>query len=338
MELNHPRISSDMNASITPITAGDREKLVEELFSREYALGFLGQPGVWRGVECKTLGLQGQVGEVALDNLLKGNSMSGTAHPAGQWRHPKAPVGWKCTVEMDYRYNALWALGGEERRALIEINHSSAVTETFDKLDNVLRRAGGYRADAPVGAVYAAFLSGTGDGQIPVLRSTVIIPNGHLRNDGSVMTFPTKALTAVEPRLYGAYLTHFVPRIFCSIGRVGDHGAEIPKNLFQPLAKDPVISGHPEQGHSRIFVGTDLFTQWQRQAELRGFGAEKVENLFALARENAIQFGMPPAMDDPGVTKIIRNLTDRLWTLYTGPERTHEQNEFGKKEDHGHGI
>ena len=50
---------------------------------------------------------------------------------------------------------------------------------------------------------------------------TVIVPQGHLRDDGSVMTFPSRIISGCGPRLNQTYLCELIPREFHAFGSIG---------------------------------------------------------------------------------------------------------------------
>ena len=314
-----------MKTTLTPILASEIDQTTARFFAPEFASQQLGQPGCRVGVESERMGMKTPVTKTELDHLLQGNSPGGNAPVGGPWRQPDQAVGWVLTFPVDYRHNALWALGNAETKKLIETSHEFAVRESLDQIDQVLRRAAGFRADAPTGALYTMFTSGTGKGQVPQLQTAVIIPHGHLRDDASVMTFPAAALTRCEPRLQKLYLCHFTPRAFHALGRVGCPEAEVPKALFRPLAEDHVITGGPQKGKSLVFVGDDLFTQWGRQGQARGFGAAQVTELLREARVQAKRHGV--AIDIESATSPgFRSMAKSLWQHCMGsPTQSHSR-------------
>lgn len=308
-----------MRVNITPIAATEVEKITNAFFTPEFAAQHLGQPGQWQGIEPQSLGLKGAVEKAALDNLLLGKSPSGISQPGGDWRPSKQPVGWKITFDLDWRHNTLWAAGSDEIRHLAAFNHGISVKECVEKLDHVVRRAAGFEAGQRVGAVFANFCSGTGEGQVPGLRSTVIVPHGHLRDDGSVMTFPARVISDCGVRLNQLYLCEFVPRALHAFGSIGAPSAQVPKRLFKPLAKDPLIAGPAAKEGKLLFTGEDLFTQWKRQAEMRGFGGAEITDVLHQARLHAKSYCKPLDPEIPGANDLLKGMVQKLWAYCLSP-------------------
>ena len=312
----HPMI-----VSLSAIPAIEVEPYTATLFSPRFAAQELGRPGQWYGAECRELGLQGHVDKKVLDNLLLGRSPDGSPPAGGSLRQPTQPAGWVLTFEMDRRHKAIWAIGSEENRQMAEAFHAHSVTPPIDQFDALVRRTAGFRDTDRVGAVYAMFLSGTSllEGQTPGLRTSVIIPNGHVRNDGSVLTFREDLLSRCESRLHYAYLCDFVPRAFYGFGRIGSGAAEVPKDLFKPLSQDPLLGGPRDGSSPLIFQGQDLFRQWKRQAELRGFGAGELAEVLREARAQSRLHSTPVEPESPGATALLKELTRKLWDYCLRP-------------------
>ena len=210
-----------MRVNITPIRADEVEATTLAFFTPEFVSQQLGQPGNWQGDECERMKLKGVVDKPILDHVLNGNSPSGSAPAGGNWRGERQPVGWKITFDLDWRHNTLWAVGDGEVRDLARFSHVNAVRTNLDMINQVVRRAAGFGPTDRVGAVFAVFESGTSEGQVPALRSTVIVPQGHLRDDGSVMTFPSRIISGCGPRLNQTYLCELIPREFHAFGSIG---------------------------------------------------------------------------------------------------------------------
>ena len=308
-----------MRVNISPIGAAEVEKTTQAFFTPEFASQQLGQPGTWEGLESQRLGLKGPVDKAVLDHLLLGRSPNGTSQAGGDWRPSDKPVGWKITFDLDWRHNSLWAVGNDEIRHLAEFTHATAAKETVEQLDQAVRRAAGFEATDRVGAVFASFQSGTGEGQVPGLRSTVIVPHGHLRDDGSVMTFPARVISECGVRLNQAYLCEFVPRAVHAFGSVGAPTAQVPKGLFKPLAQDPLIAGTAAKEGKLVFTSGDLFTQWKRQAEMRGFGAGEVTDVLHQARLHANSYCKALNPEIPGARDLIKGMVQKLWAYCLSP-------------------
>jgi hypothetical protein len=326
-----------MRVNIVPILSADVEKTTQAFFTPEFASQSLGQTGQWLGVESQRLGLKGPVDKSVLDHLLQGRSPTGTVQPGGDWRPADRPAGWKITFDLDWRHNTLWATGNEEIRHLAEFTHGTSVKECVEQLDQVVRRAAGFEPTDRAGAVFASFRSGTGEGQVPGLRSTVIVPQGHLRDDGSLMTFPARVISECGVRLNQAYLCEFVPRAVHAFGSVGAPTAQVPKKLFKPLAQDPRIAGAAAKEGKLVFTGEDLFAQWKRQAELKGFGPPEVTDLLHHARLHANSYCKPLNPEVPGATEMIKGMVQKLWAYCLSPNsHSHSQNEHSQ--GHRHSI
>lgn len=264
------------------------------------------------------LGLAGRVERAPLENLLLGKSSSGIENPGGDWRGGDMPAGWIVSMEVNRHHRTLWACGDKETRLMTEVVHGFAVRSNLDRLDRALRGAGGFGVEDSVGAAYAVFDTGTGPGQMPGLRSTVIIPQGHLRDDRSVMTFPSRMMGNSERHLGIGYKSEFLPRAYHVFGRVGFGEADVPKGLFRPLSEDPAITGGPNAQTALVFGGEDIFTQWQRQAQFRGFGADEVAEVLRSARAEAWKIGKPEDFDRPRVAAAIQSMAQKLWNCCMG--------------------
>ena len=308
-----------MRVNITPILAADVEKTTQTFFTPEFVSQQLGQLGQWQGVEHQSMGLKGAVEKAVLDNLLLGKSPTGISQPGGDWRPSNQPVGWKVTFDLDWRHNTLWATGNDEIRHLAAFNHGISVKECLEKLDHVVRRAAGFESTQRIGALFANFSSGTGEGQVPGLRSTVIVPHGHVRDDGSVMTFPARIISDCQVRLNQAYMCEFAPRALHAFGSIGAPAAQVPKGLFKPLAKDPLVAGPAAKEGKLVFTGEDLFTQWKRQAEMRGFGAGEVADVLHHARLHAKSYCKPLNPEIPGASDLIKGMVQKLWAYCLSP-------------------
>ncbi len=318
-----------MSVSVEPIAHAEREAVLREFFDPKFAAQQLGQPGIFQGVEASRLGGKVPVELEVLDNLFRGCSPNGSTNPGGEWRPSDRLIGWKLEFNLDRLHNTIWALGDAESRSLLELHHSVSVNKTVEKLDAVIRRVAGFSPDEPAGAVFATFQSGTGPGQVPQLKTTVIVPHGHMRDDGSMMTFPANTIPQCKARLHVAYLSEFVPRALYSFGRIGTPPAEIPNNLFSPLAKDPLIGAIGGDESKLVFTGKDLFTQWQRQAEANGFRSNDVERVLRDARSLAVISGTALPRDPFVSSGIIESLSRKLWDAFTGPDPQRE----GKRHD-----
>ena len=271
-----------MSVTLKRINRDEVEPLIKRLFSPEFVSQELGAAGRWHGRECEhRLGLVGRVDQKALENLLLEKSPSGMDNPGGAWRGAEQPAGWLATFEVNRHHRTLWAVGDRETRKMTEVVHGFAVRSTLDHLDNAIRKNAGFRADDRVGAAYAMFDSGTGPGQIPGLRSTVIIPQGHLLDDGSVMTFPPMLMRLAGSRVDMAYKSEFLPRAYHVFGRVGFGEADVPRGLFKPLASDYDVTAAGSVQGALVFKGEDIFTQWQRQAQARKFGPDQVAEVLS---------------------------------------------------------
>ena len=226
-------------------------------------------------------------------------------------------MGWLATFEVNRHHRSLWAVGDRETRKMTEVVHGFSVRSTLDILDVAIRKNAGFGANEPVGAAYAIFDSGTGPGQVPGLRSTVIIPRGHLRDDASVMTFPPMLMRLAGPRLDMAYKSEFLPRAYHVFGRIGFGEADVPRGLFKPLADDQEVTAAGSGKGTLVFKGQDLFTQWQRQAQSRGFGPEQVAEVLRSARAEAWKIGKPEDFNEPMIKSAIRSMSKTLlnWCL-----------------------
>ena len=308
-----------MSLTITPIGATEIEQTTQPFYLPGFASQQLGKPGVFLGIESQRMELKDPVDRAVLDNLLLGKSPNGTSQPGGIWRSADQPVGWKITFDLDWRHNTVWALGNEEIHHLADFHHAVSVKNTVEQLDQVLRRAAGFEAKDRVGAVFACFQSGTGEGQVPGLRSTIIVPQGHLRDDGGVMTFPAEVFSKIQARLFQAYLCEFVPRAVDSFGSVGAPTAKVPKGLFKPLAQDPFIAGAAAKEGNLIFSGEDIFTQWKRQAEKHGFGEGEFNDMLHHARQHARSYYKPLDPEVPGAGDLFKGLAQKLWAYCLSP-------------------
>lgn len=318
-----------MKHPVSPVFSTDLDALIHELCSPESTQKLLGQAGVWRGLESEILGLKGPVASEDLKKVLMGFGADGAEHPGGPWRPAQVPVGWRIELRTDYRHTTLWALGNEEVRNQLELNHQSAVNAVLDPFDAVMRRAAGYAPDSRVGMLIATFMQGANREQVPDLRTTVIIPNGHLRNDSSVMTFPQKEFLRTGAQLNRLYLCEFVPRVLQSFGSVGaDPAHDVPKHIFSPPAQHPIISGTGTSNGTRSFFGEDLFTQWRREAQFQGFGQDRLASVLRAARHHRVEFG---ESNTPQQTMNLQRAAQKLWQLATGTrelglsDRTKEQ-------------
>lgn len=306
-----------MSFTLKPISATERDKILGRFSAPEFLSQELGKPGIWFPNPGSKAGAASPVTGEALTELFKGLPGAPRSKVGCQPADPRHVAGWMMEFKVDSMHNTVWAIGDEERGGQVELCHSTAVRKTIERLDALLRRAGGFPPDAKNGPVFAMFQSGTGKGQVPQLTTTVLVPNGHQTRDGGVVTFPPKIIAKAHDHLYKSYLAEFVPRALYSFGRLGTHPAIIPQNLFPPPAGDRLIGGTSGSEERVVFRSSDLHHQWRRQAEVRRFGNDALEQVLADARSLG-------RIQGPGFTGHyppwrIEQLAQRLWSALTGP-------------------
>lgn len=306
-----------MSFHLQPLRAAERDKVIGRFLAPEFLSHELGRSGVWFPGPRGEAGASSAITGEALRELFKGLPQEAGGKTAREARDSRQPLGWALEFRVDPMHNTVWAIGDEERRNQVELCHATAVRKTVERLDAYIRRAGGFPPEGKNGPVFALFQSGTGPGQVPQLTTTVLVPNGHQARDGSLVTFPSAAITRARTHLHKLYLSEFVPRALYSFGRLGTHPAIIPGNLFPPPAEDPLIGGVKGSVKTMIFRGSDLHPQWRRQAEVRRFGNDALERVLGDARSLA-------RIDGPGFNGHyppwrIEQMAQRLWNALMEP-------------------
>lgn len=104
----------------------------------------------------------------------------GTTFPGGPRRPAQVSIG-RFELRPDYRQTTIRALGNEEVRSHLELNHQPKVDAVLDPFDAVMCRAAGYSHDSRVGMLFATSIQGANWEQEPDLRTEVATPNGYLR-------------------------------------------------------------------------------------------------------------------------------------------------------------
>jgi hypothetical protein len=303
-----------MNFNLQPIRADECDKVLGRFTAPEFLAEKLGKPGTWFP---SPGGKARSVTSESLTELFKGLPRAPEPLLADPRLGPLQPLGWAMEFKVDSMHNTVWAIGDEERRNQVELCHSTAVGKTVERLDALIRRAGGFPPEGKNGPVFALFQSGTGKGQVPQLATTVLVPNGHQTRDGNVVTFPANVFSMAPDHLFKSYLAEFVPRALYGFGRLGTYPAIIPRNLFPPPAGDRLIGGSAGAADKVVFRSGDLHAQWRRQAEVRGFGGDALERVLGDARSLAVIQG--PGFDGHYPPGRIEQLARRLWDALAGP-------------------
>lgn len=306
-----------MNFEFRPILATERDKILGRFLAPEFISHELGKPGIWYAGPGSRVGVANPVTAEALTELFKGLPRASGPKAGSKSADLNQTVGWIAEFRVDPMHNTVWAIGDEERGSQVELCHSTSVGKTVERLDAVIRRVGGFPPEGKNGPVFALFQSGTGKGQVPQLATTVLLPNGHQARDGSLVTFPSAAITRARDHLYKSYLSEFVPRALYSFGRLGTPPAIIPRNLFPPPAEDPLIGGTPRSQEKVLFRSSDLHQQWRRQAEVRRFGNDALERILGEARSMCRIQG--PGYSGHYPPSRIEQLAKTLWKSLTEP-------------------
>lgn len=289
-----------MSVKTRPLRAEDIPEL--EMFSAQYSAGLLGQPGRWRGAVFEALGLDRTIRLDALENLLRGRSPTGV-NPVGTTPRPHgAPVGWSLTFTVDPQHAAVWAIGSREQRSLIESSHSAAVAATLQRLDHRIRQPSKEYPYGQPGALYAQFSAGATTDGLPSLRTVVIIPNGHVTENGQAVPLPGATALAERLPLTGTYLSEYMARTAGTLGRLGEKSkSSLPGNLFDPIGS----SG------AGVSVPGGCFDRWRAQAAGRGFDSTRLNEIL---RESVHQSGLDTESKMDLVATRFRKLGESLWT------------------------
>ena len=265
---------------LKPIYEPDAEKAYREFFTQEFRTEQLGQPGRWFLWKTRQPGLHNPVQLSQFEELL------GKSHGDGTSREP---VGWRLNFEVGRDTTTLWALSEKPTRESIEWQHRWAVTNALGALMRRVSEHGESFPEKTPGAAVALFQSGTGMGQIPYLHTTAFLFNTAFLPNGGVARFSAESVEKAEDLLDWNYRLQLGINLNQAIGGVGTSQAtDVPRRLFCPLF-DPSLGRGEERGrfaeYGGPFRGEQLFVQWRRQAEARGFGPAQAEAVIRHARE-----------------------------------------------------
>jgi len=146
----------------------------------EYYSGEKEAPGQWIGRAAGRLGLEGEVGSVALERVL-GHQHPGTGEPLADGRVQPKVVGFDATFSAPKSVSLLYAVGSPEMSNQVRNAHDASVAAAFAFLEQhaaVGRRgAAGCFSVAGEGLAGAAFRHRTSRAGDPQLHTHVVVPN-----------------------------------------------------------------------------------------------------------------------------------------------------------------
>lgn len=155
--------------------------------------------GLWQGLGCANLGLDGFVQTAEFRAVLQGlhpranHAITGSG--SGSTAHR---AGWDCTFSAPKSVSVLWGLSDEQSRLSIEKAHESAIAAALGYLEThaafTRRGHGGTEQEAVTGLVSATFKHFTSRAGDPQLHTHCIVMNLAPREDGSFGTIDSKHL------------------------------------------------------------------------------------------------------------------------------------------------
>ncbi len=147
-------------------------------------------PGEWIGEGAKLLGLNGQVDDLALRNLMGGKDITGTelVQNAGD---PNRRSAFDLTFSADKSVSVFWALSPRNEQKTIELAHKEAVKKVIGFLEEYgvkTRRGKGGNTKENGKLIAATFLHSTNRNGEPHLHTHSLFLNIVVRNDGTTGT------------------------------------------------------------------------------------------------------------------------------------------------------
>lgn len=180
-------------------------------------------PGLWLGSGARALGLQGEVGRAALEQLLAGKHPA-TGEPLRQlqtYRNRSQQPGWDLTFSAPKGVSVLWAVASPDARAAIEEAHKDAVGSAllfFEVHAAYGRRGKNGSASVRVQPVFATFMHGTSRADDPQVHTHALLMNVGCGMDGAWRAIDSRGFYRASLAARQDYLKALAANLTASLG------------------------------------------------------------------------------------------------------------------------
>ncbi len=279
----------------------------------DYYLGSGEVPGYWLAMGARDLGLDGEVGDGQLRNVLRGihpNSARTLAKLPSKERVP----GFDLTFLAPKSVALLHELGSKEASNETVSAHDAAVAAALDYLErhasDARRGKGGRRSIASNGFIAAAFRHRTSRAGDPLLHTHVLVANLIKAEDGRWGALDAKHLYRHAKTAGYLYQAHLRAELTRRLGvewtevRKGAADIEgIPRNVIQAFSKrrrevEAVLSERDATGRQREVAALTtrqakdysvspqkLLPEWRDKAASLGFTAKDLDGVLQRSKE-----------------------------------------------------
>lgn len=295
--------------SMNPMSAGQAGYYLG-LAREDYYLQGGEPPGWWFGQGAQALGLTGQVQADQLYNLFGGLSPDGSYSLVQRQRHEgKAEhrPGWDLTFSAPKSVSVLWSQSEESRRARLQEIHAGAVRAALAYLQDTAsstRRGKGGRTLEQTGLVVATFEHSTSRALDPQLHTHALVLNVSVRPDGTTGTLSSLDLFLSKMAAGALYRAELAQRLQAELGleirreQAWFEVEGVSPELVQTFSKrrEAIEEALRESGlssaeaaavaaiqtrdHKKEVSRRELFAEWRREGEQRGWSTPEAERLF----------------------------------------------------------
>ena len=290
-------------------------------------------PGQWYGQGSEALGVDGQVGEKELRNLLEGYSKDGGAKLVQNAGEENRQSGWDLTFSAPKSVSTLWAVSDDETRKAIQGAQEKAVHAALDYIQDeagITRRGKGGETIEDAKLTFATFEHGTSRAQDPQLHTHVLALNIGVREDGTTGTIRSKDIFEQKMSAGAIYRAELSHQLEQSLGLNAERDKSffqlsgVPKDLQDEFSKrrKEIEESLEKSGYSGAVAAKvatletrgvkghtpreELFEQWKGVAQEHGFTEEKAKDLHGKAPERDRKNELQTA-----VTDSTSQLTDK---------------------------
>lgn len=304
--------------SIGAMAAGQATYYLE-LAREDYYLEGGEPPGRWFGRGAEALRLAGAVEKKELHRLFDGFSPRGKPliQNAGDLRHQP---GWDLTFSAPKSVSVLWSQADQATRKEIQQAHDAAVKAALSYLEETAafsRIGKGGHGRVPAGLVVALFDHGTSRALDPQFHTHALLVNVTVRADGTTGTLLSKPIYQHKMATGAIYRAEFAVELERRLGleierdKTSFKLSRVPQGIVDFFSKrraaieERLSSSGVETAAAAAFATLatreakkvvpprqELFADWQKQGEARGFTAQHIESLLSRAprRDQAKEF------------------------------------------------
>jgi len=290
-------------------------------------------PGTWYGQGAEALGVEGQVGEAELKNLLNGYSKNGSEKLVQNAGSEDRQSGWDLTFSAPKSVSSLWAVSDPETRKLIQESQEAAVKAGLDYIQEeagITRRGKGGQQIEDAKLTFATFEHGTSRAQDPQLHTHALALNIGVREDGTTGSIRSSDIFEQKMAAGAVYRAELSYQLEQKLGLETERDKSffqvsgVPKELNDEFSKrrkeieseleDGGFSGAKAskvaalntRGKKGHIPREELFESWKEIGQKYEFGAEQAKELQGKAPARSKEQELETSLKD-GTTQI----TDR---------------------------